>query len=175
MGAEFQDFLQLLTGGSPALASEARSGTQAGEPLNGSIAVITTRHRLEPQRSDLVRSLLLLWHDHLDESHAISQNISTPDGSYVHGLVHRREPDYGNAKYWFQRVGHHPIFPLLTRVMQESDALPPFTNRQADWDPFAFIDFCEKARAGHDSQAVKLAVHIQESEFRLLLKHFCER
>ncbi len=58
---------------------------------------------------------LWLLHDFLDESHAISQQIPTSTGSYWHAIMHRREGDFSNAKYWFRRVADHPIFePLCT-------------------------------------------------------------
>ena len=45
---------------------------------------------------------LWLYHDFLDESHSISQEIATSTGSFWHGIMHRREPDPSNAKYWFR-------------------------------------------------------------------------
>src|SRR6476661_1793936 len=39
-----------------------------------------------------------LLHDYLDESHNISQRIDTPEGSYWHAIMHRREGDFSNAK-----------------------------------------------------------------------------
>ena len=57
-----------------------------------------------------------LWNDFLDESHTISQNVETTTGSYWHGIMHRREEDFSNAKYWFRRVGSHPVFDDLARA-----------------------------------------------------------
>ena len=56
---------------------------------------------------------LWLRHGFLAESHTVSQSIPTQSGSYWHGIMHRREPDYENAKYWFRRVGSHSVFPQL--------------------------------------------------------------
>src|SRR5438552_15672453 len=58
---------------------------------------------------------LWLYHDFLDESHASSQDLDTAEGSYWHAILHRREPDYWNSKYWFRRCLRHPIFDELCR------------------------------------------------------------
>ena len=91
---------------------------------------------------------LWLYHDFLDESHTLSQDIDTTTGSYWHGIMHRREPDAGNAKYWFRRVGTHPVFALLAAEAKEHS---PELLTSSDWDPFAFIDFCEAHRDRGDS------------------------
>src|SRR5437763_1193147 len=41
-------------------------------------------------------SALWLHHDFLDQSHGLSQEIETVEGSFWHGIMHRREPDAGN-------------------------------------------------------------------------------
>src|SRR5947209_3766436 len=51
---------------------------------------------------------LWLRFDFLDESHKISQEIETPTGSFWHAIMHRREGDFANSKYWWRRVGKHP-------------------------------------------------------------------
>lgn len=97
---------------------------------------------------------LWLYHDFLDEAHTVCQDIDTPEGSYWHALMHRREPDYANAKYWFRRVGRHPVFLGLA----------------ADWDPFAFVDRCQ-ASSGAGSEEEMLCRKIQAREWELLFDH----
>lgn len=98
--------------------------------------------------ADACRSALWLYHDFLDESHTISQGIETTTGSYWHGIMHRREPDFGNSKYWFRRVGEHPIFADLAagaaRLAAETEGLKAATWLRdiRVWDPFRFIDLC---------------------------------
>ncbi|MEM8737131.1 MAG: hypothetical protein AAGG38_01455 [Planctomycetota bacterium] len=51
---------------------------------------------------------LWLYIDELDRSHAVSQGLDTPTGAYWHAIMHRREGDFSNAHYWFQRAAKHP-------------------------------------------------------------------
>lgn len=51
---------------------------------------------------------LWLYIDELDRSHTISQSIHDATGSFWHGIMHRREGDFSNSHYWFNRVGNHP-------------------------------------------------------------------
>jgi hypothetical protein len=119
---------------------------------------------------------LYLLYDGLDESHTISQSIETPTGSYWHGIMHRREPDFANAKYWFRRVGNHPVFGPLTvaaRDLAASDQLDrpaEFLREQAVWDPFRFVDLCE-AVDRQKSSSDMLCRRIQRRECELLFDH----
>src|SRR5277367_5385035 len=56
---------------------------------------------------------LLLFLGDWEKAHTVAQDIETIDGRYWHAIVHRQEPDAGNASYWFGQVGSHPIFPGL--------------------------------------------------------------
>lgn len=56
---------------------------------------------------------LWLYVDELDRSHTISQGMDNPTGCYWHGIMHRREGDFSNAHYWFNRTGSHPAMASL--------------------------------------------------------------
>lgn len=112
--------------------------------------------------SDMARccvSGLWLLHDFLDESHTISQNIATPSGSYWHGIMHRREGDFSNAKYWFDRVGDHPVFASLTMA------------DGSRWDPNQFVDDCHRALRCHDEVQIAVLRELQHREWETLFDY----
>jgi len=78
---------------------------------------------------------------------AAHQRVQTLKGSLAahwHGIIHRREPDFGNAKYWFRQVPPNSLFAsLLASAHQLGKAHLVAHDNQ--WDPLKFIDCCADA------------------------------
>lgn len=109
---------------------------------------------------------LWLYHDCLDEAHAVSQDLDTTEGSYWHAIMHRREPDPGNAAYWLRRVKAHPIAVDLARAAAELG----YRNAEARWDALAFNEACA-AHRGTGSAAEDQLRHVQHAEWELLFAY----
>ena len=101
------------------------------------------------------------WNDSLAAAHTLAMSEAAPPSvakstlDYWHGIMHRREPDYPNAKYWFQQVGDHTLFPAVLEearrvVKTESgdiqENLTALVNAER-WDPFRFVDLCARHAA----------------------------
>ena len=152
---------RILTCGTPSLSGLVAAATPT-EELTQAISASLFVDSAHPQGA---LAGLWLYFDCFDESHRVSQEDESAEGSFWHGIAHRREPDYANAGYWFRRVGGHPIFPqILKRVG---------TGLGPKWDPMMFNDYCEDtARAGGERLAWGLKVQRVEWE---LLFDYCAR
>ncbi len=71
-------------------------------PRQGSAAIWSEEwlQKLPP----LEQALWWLYVDDLDRSHVLCQDYSSGLGAYIHGVVHRREGDFWNSKYWFRKT-----------------------------------------------------------------------
>ena len=128
------------------------------------------------QAPDAALAGLWLYFSCFDESHQIAQDVHSHEGSFWHAILHRQEPDSGNAAYWFRRVGHHPIFQDLCLSADGILAAYPEAEFRTGgkWDPFSFIMFCERASQQPGSPSERAALEIQRSEWQLLFD-YCAR
>jgi hypothetical protein len=159
-GSEVAEILRLDGSGERLmpLVMERCSSEAARERLRG----VSARGLFARARApEAALSGLYVYFSCFEEAHTIAQDIPTVEGSYWHGIVHRQEPDAGNAAYWFRRVGVHTIFAALAEA----------SGRQTPWDPFAFIDMCEQARRQPGSELEASARGIQRLEWQMLFDY----
>ncbi len=87
---------------------------------------------------NMVKVGLHLLNDDLAASHPLSQqHEGEPLADYWHAIIHRREGDYGNSRYWLGRVGRAP---LLAEVYGSDFGAPA-----------AFVERCRTVGRGRDA------------------------
>jgi hypothetical protein len=106
---------------------------------------------------------LFLYFSCLKEAHELVDDASHADGMYWHAIMHRMEGDGGNSGYWFRHVGRHPLFPALA-----TEAAELGYGKGGEWDPFAFVRYCEASAQSKDDE---LAKRVQLAEWQLLFRH----
>lgn len=131
----------------------------------------------EPARAYL-RAAALLYHDHHDPAHDLVQEGHDADAALIHAILHRREPDYWNAKYWFRRIGEHAVYrQLAARVpaLAGEGPLRAMAHRltmTGSVDPFALVDEVERVSRGRaggpESEFLR---RLQHAEFETLVLH----
>lgn len=104
------------------------------------VAVVRQLVAEAPLRENLAaQAALWLYVDELDRSHTISQGIHDATGSFLHGIMHRREGDFSNSHYWMHRAGSHPVWKEIP-----------------GYDPEEFIDAVDAARGQNPAELVAL-------------------
>jgi len=119
---------------------------------------------------------LALWNDHLAAAHAVFQNDESPNGSLWHAILHRREGDFSNSKYWLARAGRHPVYEVLGELAAE--AVSPAERGsifsavlRGGWNAAALVDAVRQVSASNDPTTRSIAVRLQRLEWQALFCH----
>ncbi len=177
-------------------AIRRRSGALALEELTPT-SVVFPHALVDREMASACCAALWLRFDFLEESHRISQSLDTPEGSFWHAAMHRREPDFFNAKYWFRRAGQHELYGPLAEearqlVAEELTAAKAsdsqigrasamlkesgyandvrFLKEQDVWDPLQFVDLCELALDASPPLHT-FCRRLQQLEWQLMFDH----
>ncbi|MEJ1222164.1 hypothetical protein [Sediminicola sp. 1XM1-17] len=70
-----------------------------------------------------------MWYDvqgNWDASHDIAQNMSGPDGSWIHAYLHRKEGDKFNAEYWYRKA--QKSFPKISIADEQKTLVAYFID-----------------------------------------------
>jgi hypothetical protein len=128
-----------------------------------------------PDEAQAVLAALWLWHDYLDESHTLSQKIETPTGAFWHAIMHRREGDFSNSKYWYARCADHPA--LKTLAAQVGDLVHQLPADKSllrivmtGWSPYGLVDLVESVYPNSEDPRHATAVQLQQLEWRVLFE-----
>jgi len=166
----------------PELGPGPRTGVLDRPDLESRLAQLASAQPLPSEIGLRLRATALLYHDHHDAAHDLVQDLSDRDGALIHAILHRREPDYWNAKYWFRRIDVHPVYLALGRRLATLPAPPNGEPLVRDltlpgaFDPFAFVDLCEQVeRSPAEAPIVRWLREVQQAEFEELVTHLASQ
>jgi hypothetical protein len=119
---------------------------------------------------------LWLWFDALDECHAIAQDIISPTGSFWHAIMHRREGDFSNAKYWYRRCESHYVNKMMgaiaSSIAGELASDRAVAHAVGDgWNPIGFVDLVQAVHHKPADPRFALAVRLQRAEWHAMFTH----
>ncbi len=120
---------------------------------------------------DCCRAGLLLLNDDLEAAHPLIQDLPDQTAAFWHAILHRREGDYANARYWWHQTGEHPAFePIYDLVLHRVPDFRLLDELRATgvWLPLEFNAACEKF--AHDGRFESELRATQRLEMRGLLE-----
>jgi hypothetical protein len=96
--------------------------------------------------------------------------------AFWHAIMHRREGDFSNSRYWYARCANHAaltyIAPEASRLINSQPADKSLLRLIATgWNPNAFVDLVEQVRDRPDDPRHALAVSLQRVEWATLFNH----
>jgi hypothetical protein len=156
----------LVSGGTPQSARQLLGGVSASDLIAGKSSA----------DAEGMLAGLWLWLDGLEESHRISQGLSSLTGSFWHAIMHRREGDFSNSKYWYARAEGHPA---LAMIGQQAAALVnplPADKRLlriagGEWNGAAMADLVAEVYMRPEHTMFETAVALQRLEWKGLFDY----
>ena len=136
-----------------------------------------SKARFTDELQDLILAALWLLEGDLDHSHRFSQRWETLNGSYWHAIMHRREGDWSNAKYWYRRVAKNPMINSFKQTILAHHAyraVMPELVRPVSITEFleAWVDVNQQAvQADASERLVTATRNLAWVEWQLLLAH----
>ena len=120
---------------------------------------------------------ILLHYNQIDAAHDIVAQRTDPSACLWHAIIHRREGDYPNARYWVQRAGNHPVYGYIAQgagaiLAQMEDLNESQLARQiSNWDATMFVKLCERGLT-EQGALEQFCLQVQDLEWQVLF-HFC--
>jgi hypothetical protein len=155
---------------------------------------------LSPPKSHAYAKAMLcgmwLWHDGLHECHEIAQmhpSLGNDDASeeqsemvsaihtldFWHAIMHRREGDFSNAKYWYARCADHRAMRTISAMGM--DVIGRSTKDRSllkivggEYNPDALVDLVEQIHDQPGDPRFAGAVRVQQMEWEALFQHCVE-
>ncbi|RKD22911.1 hypothetical protein BEP19_11790 [Ammoniphilus oxalaticus] len=136
-----------------------------------------------------LKGAFLIYNDSLSKGHDELQDrlvyARNDTASYWHGIMHRKEGDYNNAKHWCP--SNHPIHVQLLEKARAYVKAQTIENgelkatlqklvEQSAWNARLFVDIVkDNVLNGLTDEAATLLANIQQIELELLLDYTCEK
>lgn len=163
----------------PAIDSKLRDGRPEVEAIKARLHEIWREGVLPKWSEKHVNCLTLLWFDYLELAHQIADEEKSTEFYYFHAMIHRRERDFFNARFWFRQTDRrHVVFAEIARevrkyLTQKGDQqLLECLIRDEEWVPLEFLEEILKGfKMDPTSEFVQKLRDIQTIEFACWFKY----
>ncbi|KAG0699608.1 hypothetical protein DFH29DRAFT_40263 [Suillus ampliporus] len=100
-----------------------------------------------------VKAVLHLLNDDFNGCHELTQTQEgNPYADHLHSIVHRREPDYENSKYWIARFSHEHLPEEMHRFVDAVQSAEASGNGVAEHEKRQWEEMTMLARILIDSE-----------------------
>ncbi|BFZ65406.1 hypothetical protein YB2330_006572 [Saitoella coloradoensis] len=122
-----------------------------------------------PKKQNTFKSGLHVWNDNIHEAHEIAQSMDGEiSADYWHAVLHRREKDFWNSKWWLSRMSH----PVLISTWDPTGNSLSTARREAK----TFVDRVERFVMSSDADKdEKDELEKKQAEEMTALLEYCLR